>query len=283
MRGLVTAGCALLLLALVSCAKEKPSGREPNATPAAASPASAPRATTAPSIPRKLVRTIDLDLTVAHTPEAADAAQKLAVRLGGYVASMTAERSEDLMRYAITLRVPAEHLDAAVSELKRLAIRIDREQQKTDDVTDQYVDLDAQLRTLRATEAELQALLAESRQRQRGAKEIMEIYGELTEIRTKIEQIQGQLNVLDKLSTLSTINLRLSAPEAARPVVGEGWQPVATARDSVRTLINFLHSFGDLAIFAVIVLVPAGLIFAALFYLVRKLWRRLRRRPEAAR
>jgi|GEM_PF-4165580 len=90
MRGLVTAGCALLLLALVSCAKEKPSGREPNATPAAASPASAPRATTAPSIPRKLVRTIDLDLTVAHTPEAADAAQKLAVRLGGYVASMTA-------------------------------------------------------------------------------------------------------------------------------------------------------------------------------------------------
>jgi DNA polymerase/3'-5' exonuclease PolX len=238
-------------------------------------------AAAAPKMPRKLVRTVDLDLTVAHTTEVADAAQQLAARLGGYVASMSTERSEEAMHFTITLRVPAERLDAALSELKRLALRIDREQQKTDDVTDQYVDLDARLRTLRATEGELQALLAESRQRQRGAKEIMEIFRELTEIRTRIEQIQGQLAVLDKLSALSTINLRLVPPEAARPVAGEGWQPLATLRGSLRTLIDLLRGLGDFAIFAVIVLLPVALILAALVYFLRRLWRLVRRREPA--
>jgi len=301
-RRLVTAGPALALLVLTSCAKEVPADGAPKAsTPAppaaaaAASPAGsgsvddvkgaeAPKPTVAAAqVARKLVRTVDLDLTVAHTTEAADAAQQLAVRLGGYVASMSAERSEDLMRYEMTLRVPAARLDAALSELKRLAMRVNREQSKADDVTDQYIDLDARLRTLRATEAELQALLAESRQRQRGAKEIMEIYHELTEIRTRIEQIQGQLMALDKLSVLSTINLQLAAPEAARPVVAEGWQPVATARDSVRTLIDFLRGLGNFAIYAVIVLLPAGLVVVGALYLLRRLWRRVRRRREASR
>ena len=281
MRRLVAVGWVLALLVLVSCAKKIPAdGEHRTAAPAATVPAAEARpAAAAASSPRKLVRTVELDLVVAHTPEVAEAAQKLAARLGGYVASVSAERSEELMHYAITLRVPADRLDEAVSKLKGLALRIDREQVKTDDVTDQFIDLDARLRTLRATEAELQALLAESRQRQRGVKEIMEVYSELTEIRTKIEQIQGQLNVLDKLSALSTIHLQLSAPQAARPVAAEDWQPVATVRDSVRTLIDLLRGLGDLAIFAVIVLLPAGLIVAAVVYLVRRLWRQLRRPP----
>jgi len=87
---------------------------------------------------------------------------------------------------------------------------------------------------------------------------------------------------LDKLSVLSTINLQLAAPEAARPVVAEGWQPVATARDSVRTLIDFLRGLGNFAIYAVIVLLPAGLVVVGALYLLRRLWRRVRRRRREA-
>jgi putative copper export protein len=63
-------------------------------------------------------------------------------------------------------------------------------------------------------------------------------------------------------------------------VVADRWQPVATARDSARTLISFLRGFGDLAIFAVIVLLPVGVIIAVVVYLSRLLWRRLRRRTD---
>ena len=206
----------------------------------------------------------------------------LAARLGGYVASLNATRSENLMEYRMTLCVPVERLDAALAELKRGAVRIDREEQKTEDVTDQFVDLDARLRSLRATETELRALLAESRQRQRGVKDIMDVYEQLTEIRTRIEEIQGRMQVLDKLAALSTVVLRLSAPEAARPLTGEGWHPMAAVHDSVRALVGLLRFVGNVAIYGLIVLVPAALLFVGFVLLVRGA-RRLARRVGLGR
>ena len=87
----------------------------------------------------------------------------------------------------MTLRVPVERLEEALSAIRKLAGRVEREQQRVEDVTDRFVDLEARLRTLRATEAELQALLAESRQKARKVEEIMAVYRELTEIRSQIE------------------------------------------------------------------------------------------------
>src|SRR5262249_53075135 len=188
----------------------------------------------------------------------------------------------DDMRYTLTLRVPVVQLDAALSQLKRLAQRIDREQQKTDDVTDQYVDLDARLRTLRATETELRGLLAESRQRGRGAREIMEIYTQLTEIRTRIEQLQGQMAVLDKLAALSTINLRLAAPEAARPVASAPWPPPAPPPPRLRPLAVSPPPSPPLVLSLPTATPPAVLVVGLPTYPPRRLWRRRRDSPSIA-
>jgi len=203
--------------------------------------------------------------------------ERLAARLGGYVANVDGQRQEELMRWSLSLRVPPERLDEAMAAAKSMAVRVDREQQKVEDVTDQYVDLDARLRTLTATEAELRGLLAESRQRQRKVEDIMAVYTELTEIRSQIERIQGQLLALQKLVAFSTLNIGLTPVASARPLVTEGWQPGDTARGSARTLIDILHALGDFVIFAVVVLVPVGLILVFAVWLILRLWRRLRR------
>jgi len=228
-------------------------------------------------VARRLVRTVDLELTVRHTTEAAQQLERLAVRLGGYVANVDGQRQEELMRWTLSLRVPPERLDEALAAAKAMAVRVDREQQKVEDVTDQYVDLDARLRTLTATEAELRGLLAESRQRQRKVEDIMAVYTELTEIRSQIERIQGQLLALQKLIAFSTLNIGLTPEASARPLSAEGWQPGDTARGSARTLIDILHALGDFVIFAVIVLLPVGLILVLAIWSLRRLWRRLRR------
>ncbi len=234
-------------------------------------------------VARRLVRTVDLELTVRHTTEAAQQLERLAARLGGYVANVDGQRQEELMRWTLSLRVPPERLDEALAAAKAMAVRVDREQQKVEDVTDQYVDLDARLRTLTATEAELRGLLAESRQRQRKVEDIMAVYTELTEIRSQIERIQGQLLSLQKLIAFSTLNIGLNPEASARPLVTEGWQPGDTVRGSARTLIDILHALGDFVIFAVIVLLPVGLILVLAIWLLRRLWRRLRRGSEAAK
>ncbi len=283
---------AVLLLSLGSCKKAEYEAREAPASVAASEPArdasaegqaqaapgGAPAANRVRAIPRKLIRTVNLQLEVRDTEKVAAQVQALAVRLGGYVGSSNGQRQGELMYYTLTLRVPVERLDEALKAIRALAVRVNQEHQQVDDVTDQYVDLDARMRTLEATENELRALLAESRQRARKVEEIMAVYQQLIEVRSQIEQIRTQLNSFDKLAALSTINLELVPTEAARPVVAsDDWRPGDTLRGSARTLVGFLRWLVDAVIYTLIVLLPVGLVIAAVVLGLRRLWRRGRK------
>ncbi len=272
----------LAAVLLAACAKKAPPHRAPAAEAelAAASVVADDQAPAGPGRPfdaRKLIRTVDLELRVDDTEAVAERVQTLAGEVGGYVASASAYRREQLLYYQITIKVPAERLDAVVDEIKALAVEVLRERLQTEDVTDRFVDLEARLRTLRATETELQALLADSRGQK--AEDVMAIYGHLTEIRTRIEQLQAQLNTLANQTTYSTVNLELTPTEAARPLVGDRWRPSETVRGSFRTLLGALRGLADFAIFGLIVLLPVGLLVAAPIWLLVKLWRK-RRRPK---
>lgn len=242
-----------------------------------AAPAGMPVENRAPAIPRKLIRTVNLQLEVRDTQEVADKVQALITQLGGYVSGTNGERRDDLMYYSLTLRVPVDRLDEALKAIRGFALRVNQEHQQVDDVTDQYVDLDARMRTLEATETELRALLAESRQRARKVEEIMAVYQQLIEVRSQIEQIRTQLNSFDKLAAFSTINLELVPTEAAKPVVDkDAWRPGETLRGSTRTLVGFVRWLVDAVIYTVIVLLPIGLVIVAVLLGLRWLWRRRR-------
>lgn len=229
---------------------------------------------------RKLIRRVELDLVVRDTERAAREAEALAERFEGFVEESSAQRSGDLMYYTMKLRVPEPRLGEALAVLKKGADRIDREQIGTEDVTSQYVDLTARMSTLKATEVELRALLAESRSRGRKVDEIMQVYAQLTEIRTQIEQIEGQVRAFDRLAALSTIQLRLSPTEAAKPVAAPGWHPLDTVRSAFRSLVALARGGVEVAIFLGVVVLP---VIAVLWLLLKgalALLRRLRRRRE---
>jgi len=262
-------GIVLLVLVVAACRRDR--------AVLEASVAEAPALRSRAEEGRKLVKTVDLDLIVGDTGATSEKAQALAAELGGYVSAMSADRRAGLMYCSMTLRVPVGRLDDAVNRLKALAQEIRRQEMKSEDVTDQYVDLGARLKTLEATEIELRQLLAESRQRQQKADDIMAIYGKLTEIRSGIEQIKGQLQSMDNLTTLATIHLALVPAESARPVVSDGWHPAQTVRNSVRALLAILRGIADVAIGAVIVLGPLVAIVGGGAWVVMRILRRRRR------
>lgn len=232
----------------------------------------------APAVQRKLVKTVDLELRVRDTEATAAALRGLAEAEGGYLAAMNATRRSDLLYYSLTLRVPVERLEQTVARAKEGVDRVEREAIRSEDVTERYVDLEARLRTLRATEDELRQLLAESRERSRNVEEIMAVYRQLTEIRSQIEQIQGQLQSLGMLAALSTLNVELVPTEAARPIVAEGWRPGETFRGAVRALVKALQGLADLAIVLLVVGVPLALaVVVPVWLLVRLVRRRVRR------
>ncbi len=278
---LVNALLGVLLLATCSSREQAFVAEEPAAAQA---PAAAPEGEepTRALDNRKLIRTIDLDLRVDDTEAAAGQIQALAKEVSGYVASVNAHRRLKLLYYQITIKVPVEQLDAVVDRIKALAAEVQREHLKTEDVTDRFVDLEARLRSLHATETELQGLLAESRSRGHKVEDIMAIYDQLTEMRTRIEQLQAKLNSLDNLTTYSTVNLNLTPTEAAKPIVADRWQPSATVRSSFRTLLGALQTLTDFAIVLFIVWLPIGLLIAIPIWLLFKLWRKQRDRGTSA-
>jgi len=277
MNRLIVAGCILLLAAAVACGRsdlfEAAESRQAVSVQRFAPPAEAePRSQGIAE--RRLIRIVDLELAVDDTEATAGRIRDLATSLGGYVGSTDARRRQGILSYSMTIHVPADELESAIARIKELASIVDREHLRTEDVTDRIIDLDARLRTLRATETELQALLEESRASQHGLEDIMAVYRELTRIRSEIEQFLGQLESLEERVSLSTINLVLRPTEAARAVVAERWSPTDLARNSARSLISVLQALAGFAIFFVIVVLSVTVVVAIPVWGIARLWQR---------
>jgi len=235
---------------------------------------------------RKIIYNASMVLVVEDTEQTAQDIAAMATGMGGYVASMNSHLRGESMVYDITIRIPADKFESGRATLRTMAVRVESERVSTDDVTDEYYDIDARLRTLEATEAELTQLLEETKERGGSVNDIMRIYDELVRIRSEIESLQGQLNRLEKLVAFSTIDIHLEPHILSLPVESESWHPAEIIHKSFATLVNVLTDLATLFIQFVIVVLPVILILmlplALLLWLIH-LWqkRRLAAKEEA--
>ena len=147
----------------------------------------------------------------------------------------------------------------------------------TEDVTDQYVDLDARSRALQGTEKELLSLLSESRSRGSKVRDIMEVFGELTSIRTQIEQIQGQMRAMEQITAFSTLRITVRPDALSRPVVTASWRPSETLHANLMALAAIGRGLVDLGIGVVVFGLPAALATLLAAWVIRRMVRMVRR------
>lgn len=234
-----------------------------------------------PDVERRIIYEADITLVVRDTEESARRVQDLAGQLGGYVVRANFYRQDGALAGNMTIRVPQEHFQEALDRLKGFAVRVDRENIRTNDVTSEYVDLQARLKNLEATEQELRELLKEVRQQTKSASDILEVYRELTRVREQIEEIKGRLQMLDKLTTYATINVELTPYELAQPVSTHPWDPRVTLHRAWGALLNVLRFLLDATIYLVVVVLPAVILalipLTLVVFLLRFLWRWVRR------
>lgn len=233
---------------------------------------------------RMIISTAQLTLIVNDVATTLEEAWRLVERFQGYTVQTNSYRTAtDNLAATVVIRVPSERFGEALSEFRKLAWKVQRESTSGEDVTDQYVDLEARLKAQKATEEELLALLREVRQSEGNAQEkaeaILSIYQRLTEVRTQIEQLQGQMQYLEKMSAMATITLELlpREPEVEKPVVEEGFDPLRTLREAARVLVQILQGLANALIWVAVVALP----FWVVAGLVVFLWIRWRRRRAA--
>lgn len=226
---------------------------------------------------RKLVRTVTLSIEVGDPDQARSRAEAAAVAKGGFVEGLEAREQGPSRECHLVLRVPAEHLDAVLAEIRALAGRVGSETQGVKDVTTQWIDLDARLIGLRATEQELLALLAESRERESGVEEIMSVHRELTEIRTRIEEAEGRRKTLGGQVAYATIDLTIGSDRAAG-LLGLSFRPLKFAGTCLKILMAIFKFIGYALIFFVLVVLPLTLLIVVPLRLISR-WRSRRAPP----
>jgi len=233
-----------------------------------------------PKIPRMIVRTAEMRIVVADTTKAVDAVTKSVEAMGGFVSGSNIWREGELLRATLKLRVPSDKLTSTLASIRALATRVDHETIASEDVSQEYVDLESQVRNLEATEAELRELLIVARKNSRKAADVLEVHEQLTMIRGQIEQAKGRMRYLSQVTALSQISLDVLPDAIAKPVVEGRWQPFVIAEDAMRALVGSLQSIATVGIWLLIYVLP---IFGMLALLIVALWKIVRRSRQARR
>ena len=265
---LLSASCGAPEAAPKSAPRPAPApAPRPAPTPAAAGETTLPSAQE-----RKIVRTADMELVVDDVIDTLNQVAQMADDLGGYVVSSSVRGEEADKRANISLRVPAEKFDEAMTSLRGLAQRVISEGTSARDITEEYIDLEARLRNLEATEKKYLELI----DRAEKVEDIVKVMRELTKVRGEIEQIKGRMQYLERTSAMSLISVSLRPATVKKPLVRKGWDAPEIAKAAVRGLTSTAQGLANVGIWLLIFLPIWGPIAAVVWW-----WRRRRRRRRA--
>lgn len=198
--------------------------RGPRGAPAPAA-TTAPAATAAPAaaftprgerasasalqtIQRKVITTASVSIEVEVVESAIDDVRAIAEGSGGFVEHLSSSGGPERQRANLTIRVPQAQFAAALDRIEELGEVLSRNI-GSEDVSAQFIDLEARLRSSLKEEESLLNLL----ERAGVVSEVLAIERELFRVRADIERFQGQLNFLERRVDLATISVSLSSPE----------------------------------------------------------------------
>jgi hypothetical protein len=154
---------------------------------------------------RMIIRTANLQLVVGDIADAIQKITDLAGTYGGFVVSSNSWQDNDRMMGNIAFRVKAENFDQAIAALHNLADDVRSESTSGQDVTEEYVDLSAQLTNLQAAEQQLLKLMEQAGD----VSDILKVQQELVKTRGQIEQTKGRMQYLEQSSALSLVQVSL--------------------------------------------------------------------------
>lgn len=189
-----------------------------------------------PGVAPKVIQTASLSLSMAkgEYEEAVSEARSVAARLGGFVVSSetTRARANQPLRGSLTIRVPSRRYAEAMAAVSGLG-RIESENEGSEDVSAEYVDLQSRARHLEAVERQLLELL----DRADTVAAALAVQGQLSQTQLELEQTRGRIRYLDNQTSYATIALQLRERGVVQ-ATGGGWGIVDAWRDGARAFLR---------------------------------------------
>lgn len=199
-------------------------------------------------IVRKLIKRAELNLEVKNCEEVSKKIVDLVNAFSGIIIDSEIQKySNEAKRGRTVLKVLPKDFDVVIAKLKELG-KVDLERITGEDVTEEYVDLEARLKNFQIVKERLHRILEE---RAREVKDILEVERELARLGEQIERIEGRKKYLDRQVDLATITVNYYEPKAMAP---EPLNVVKRLKETIRTAIEaFINVFnGAIVVIAAI-------------------------------
>ncbi len=231
---------------------------------------------------RKIVYSTALELAVPDVSGSFNEIQRIVRIEGGYVEKSNlsvrqGEESSGPQSASLTLRVPVAGFDPLLNGIRSLSgAKVTREEASSNEVTEQYTDLQSRLRNLEANEKQYLELLGTAKT----INDILTLNDRLSTVRGEIETVTGRLNLLDHMTEMATVSVALKLPSVASQVqepkddggIATPAEAFEAALDVSKDSLRVLGAAGAFGIVALAWAAP----FAAIGLIARRLTRNRR-------
>jgi Domain of unknown function (DUF4349) len=192
------------------------------------------------ALSRKIIYDAQVELVVKDVDATAKKVVAFVQDAGGYIAEQGTTGSPGSQRsMKWKLRVPVDRFESLVQKVVELGELV-QNSRTSQDVTEQFYDIEARIKNKKAEEKSLTKILDE---RTGKLEDVLKIETELSRVRGEIEQLEGKIRLLENLSSLATLTLTIREREKFEP-------PPPTVADFptqvARTWEKSLHGLIDL-------------------------------------
>lgn len=170
---------------------------------------------TSAAVDRKIIRNADLTMEVPSTTDTQHRIVSIAEAHGGFVVTSEAKQREGkepaqrTLDIRLVVRVPESRFGPALDQIRSLTPNLTEEKVSGQDVTEEFIDLEARIRTQKALEAQFLQIM-----RQTGKiVDALEVQRQIAEVRSDIERLEGRKRFLENRSSLSTITVNIVSPK----------------------------------------------------------------------
>lgn len=233
----------------------------------------------AEALNRKIIRNAELFLELSDPAQGQRKITSITESLGGFVVTSESKQTESqdpsqqTLEVTLVVRVPAGQYNSALEQIRAVGSRVINEKTSGQDVTEEFIDLEARIKTQKALELQFLDIMKQANK----VADALEVRRQIAEVRTDIEKLEGRKRFLENKASLSTISVSLKTPAAiAVDTSGFGRSVKEAVADSVATasaIVLFLIRFVIVMIPVLIFIVLPGALVARFAFRRAQRWR----------
>ena len=171
-----------------------------------------------------VIFTTDVAVLVTNPSQLVNSLGDVVTQAGGYVAGVENKDENGIPVTTVRLKIPPDRYEAAMRQIRALAVEVTSEKATTQDVTEEFSDVQTQIAALEASHAQLVKLL----ERAQNVEEILKIQEKVTQTKVQIDRLKGRETFLQRSAELATVTVN------ARPAQEVLARTFSTLRTSLR-------------------------------------------------